>query len=353
MEEERPGPNIPTETLGLDADLRKKHQAMLDRLSNRHQARLGNSLARRSDSTNSSESTSSFLSRFSDSKRSIDSQLADASLIAQSDPSRLKSHFADISSSISDLEKLVAENSYFLPSYEVRSSLKTISDLKQNLEILNSELIPKKKFSFKNKVTAKKELPKEPEQVKSDTVSVSNFKIPNSPGFRDKTNETLVKKLEGAEIGEFTLSDLDSCEVRLIGCCNAVFMNRLKNCKVYLGPVIGSILIEEVEGCVFVLASHQIRIHLAKRCDFYLRVRSRPIIEDSNGVRFGPYCLDYEGIEMDLKKAGLSEETGNWGNVDDFKWLRAVQSPNWCVLPENERVGKVLIEDFGSGSEGS
>ncbi|XWS29533.1 hypothetical protein CRYUN_Cryun24cG0037200 [Craigia yunnanensis] len=138
MEDEWPDPNLPTETLVLDADLQKKHQAMLDRLSNRHQARLDNSLARRSDSTNSSESTSSFLSRISDSKQSIDSQLADSRLIAQSDPSRLKSHFANISSSISDLEKLVAENSYFLPSYEVRSSLKSIFDLKQNLEILNS-----------------------------------------------------------------------------------------------------------------------------------------------------------------------------------------------------------------------
>ncbi|XVF15202.1 hypothetical protein REPUB_Repub09cG0130100 [Reevesia pubescens] len=353
MEEERPDPNLPTKTLETEADLLKKHQAMLDRLSNRHQARLDNSLARRSDSTNSSESTSSFLSRFSDSKQSIDSQLSDSRLIAQSDPSRLKSHFANISSSISDLEKLVAENSYFLPSYEVRSCLQTISDLKQNLETLNFELIPKKKFSFKNKATTKKEFSKEPEPVKSDAVSVSYFKIPNSPGFRNKTNETLVKKFTGTDIGEFTLSDLDSCEVRLVGCCNAVFMNRLKKCKVYLGPVIGSILIEEVEGCVFVLASHQIRIHLAKSCDFYLRVRSRPIIEDSNGVRFAPYCLYYKGIEMDLEKAGLNEETGNWGNVDDFKWLRALQSPNWCVLPENERFGKVLVEDFESGIERS
>ncbi|OMO56127.1 hypothetical protein CCACVL1_26753 [Corchorus capsularis] len=353
MEEERLDSNLPIKELEIDADLQKKHQAMLDRLSNRHQARLDNSLARRSDSTNSTESTSSFLSRFSDCKKSIDSQFADARLIAQSDPSRLKSHFADISSSISELEKLVAENSYFLPSYEVRSSLKTVSDLKQNLETLNSELISKKKFSFRNKATTKKELPKEPEPVKSDAVSTTNFKIPDSPGFRNKTNETLVKNFKATEIGEFTLSDLESCEVRLFGCCSVVFMNRLKNCKVYMGPVIGSILIEEVEECAFVLASHQIRIHLAKKTDFYLRVRSRPIIEDSNDVRFAPYCLDYEGIELDLEKAGLSEESGNWGNVDDFKWLRAVQSPNWFILPENERIGKVHIEDSVSRIEAS
>lgn len=146
------------------------------------------------------------------------------------------------------------------------------------------------------------------------------------------------------EAGEFTLSNLESCEVKLVGRVNALFINKLKNCKVYSGPVMGSILMEEVEDCVFVLASHQIRIHFAKRTDFYLRVRSRPIIEDCEGVRFAPYCLNYEGINEDLVAAGLDEETGNWENVDDFKWLRAVQSPNWAVLPVEERIELV---DFG------
>ncbi|KAI9168806.1 hypothetical protein LWI28_002211 [Acer negundo] len=107
---------------------------------------------------------------------------------------------------------------------------------------------------------------------------------------------------------------------------------------------------EEVEDCVFVLASHQIRIHFAKRSDFYLRVRSRPIIEDSDGVRFANYCLKYEGIEEDLAMAALDEETGNWANVDDFKWLRAMQSPNWSILPEEERVGDVDLTNSNSST---
>jgi hypothetical protein len=32
------------------------------------------------------------------------------------------------------------------------------------------------------------------------------------------------------------------------------------------------------------------------------------------------------------------DETGEWENVDDFRWLRAVQSPNWSILPPSERV---------------
>jgi hypothetical protein len=41
----------------------------------------------------------------------------------------------------------------------------------------------------------------------------------------------------------------------------SLFVHRLRNCRVYAGPVIGSALIDEAEGCVFVMASHQIRIH--------------------------------------------------------------------------------------------
>lgn len=40
------------------------------------------------------------------------------------------------------------------------------------------------------------------------------------------------------------------------------------------------------------LASHQVRVHGAHRCQLYLRLRSNPIIEDCTGVGVAPYCLD-------------------------------------------------------------
>ncbi|XP_018847038.1 tubulin-folding cofactor C [Juglans regia] len=358
--EEARSTSISSQALG--STLHKKHLSMLERLSNREQIRLDNSLARRSDSdshSNLPSSSTAFLSRFSDSKRSIESRIAQSRLDHPTDPSQVRSLLDNISASISDLEKLVAESSYFLPSYEVRSSLKTISDLKQALETLNSELIPRKKFTFKNK-SAKKDptaepnetTPENPESVSTKHVNLS-FPVRDSPGFRNKKGEILVMNFKGSDIGEFTVSDLDSCEVRLTGSVRALFIHRLSNCRVYVGPVTGSILIDEADGCVFVMASHQIRIHNAKGCDFYLRVRSRPIIEDTSGVRFAPYCLNYEGVEEDLRGASLDEETGNWANVDDFRWLRAVQSPNWSVLPENERYEVVNISTLGGGTDGN
>lgn len=320
----------------LDPTVQKKHQAMIERLSNRHQAR---SRSKGSDSSPSFESIDSFLSRFSDLKQTIDSEI---DKIEQAPESSTKGDLDNISSLINDLEKLLAENSYHLPSYEVRSSFKTISNLKESLEKVSVKLAPKKKFSFKSKATKQSQpvVAMEKDKVeKPEVVSGDNQrKMLDTPGFKNREGEVLVENLKGKDMGEFSLSDLKSCEVRLVGRLRAIFIHRLRNCKIYAGPALGSVLIDDVEGCVLVLASHQIRIHNARECDFYLRVRSHPIIEDSSKVRFAPYCLQYDGIEEDLRTSKLDEETGSWANVDDFKWLRAVQSPNWSILPEDERI---------------
>lgn len=315
-----------------------KHAAMLERLAARHSQAAA---ARRSEST-AVASVKSFLDRFSETKRSIESDLALCRSSAGSP--NLKSDLEKVTTSIANLEKLLAESSYLLPPYEVRAALKSISDLKEELEKTNAELVPRKKFSFRNKPVKKesngsteKVGDAKPEELHAEETSEPHV-VQDSPGFRNKECMTLVKEFGNfaEQNGEFSLSDLNSCEIYIRGHFRALFVHRLRNCRVFVGPVLGSVLIEDVEGCLLMLASHQIRIHHARKTDFYLRVRSRPIIEDCSGVRFGPYRLFYERIEEDLKAAGLTEETGNWANVDDFKWLRAMQSPNWSLLPEEE-----------------
>jgi hypothetical protein len=82
------------------------------------------------------------------------------------------------------------------------------------------------------------------------------------------------------------------------------------------------------------------------------RVRSRPIIEDTTRARFAPYAFAFDGGAALLTAAGLSLDAQNeasaaatdadacadaWCQVDDFAWLRATPSPNWRVLPAEER----------------
>ena len=42
-----------------------------------------------------------------------------------------------------------------------------------------------------------------------------------------------------------------------------------------------------------------------------------------------------------LEREKLSEENDLWSDVKDFGWLKSTQSPNWTVLPQDQRVEEV------------
>ncbi|OEL24541.1 Tubulin-folding cofactor C [Dichanthelium oligosanthes] len=325
----------------------RKHLAMLERLAKR------SSSSASADSTSASPSEA-FLTRFAAAKLDAESVLSACRASSPEDDAAAAS-LAAAAAAIDDLDRLVAESSHALPPYELRSALATAADLRAAHRVAASEIRPKKSFSFRNKSRAPKNPPHDPatvtpppplpppEQAKpSIDATLPGF------GFRARNGATLVKDLRVSndKDGDFTLADLVSCEVYLKGKCRALYVHKLRDCRVFVGAVLGSVLIEDVGGCTFVMAAHQIRIHEARATDFYLRVRSRPIIEDCSGVRFAPHALEYEGIETDMRESGLEEETDNWANVDDFKWLRAVQSPNWCLVPEEERLQTVDISEI-------
>lgn len=76
------------------------------------------------------------------------------------------------------------------------------------------------------------------------------------------------------------------------------------------------------------------------KCDFFLQVKSQPIIEHCTETRFAPYALTYPGLPAQLKAAALEgiEGLGMWRAVNDFNWHKVQQSPNWSIIPDSERV---------------
>ncbi|KAG2651567.1 tubulin-folding cofactor C-like [Panicum virgatum] len=342
--EPEPEPEQPKAAAG---GAHRKHLALLERLSKRSSSSAAAGGAS-SDSTGASP-VEAFLTRFAAAKLAAESALS--ACRASSPEGDAGASLAAAAAAVDDLDRLVAESSHALPPYELRSALAAAADLRAAHRAAASEIRPKKSFSFRNKsrapprdpAAAPPPQPPPPEQPKPSIDAA----LPGC-GFRGRNGATLVKDLRASndKDGDFTLADLVSCEVYLKGKCRALYVHKLRDCRVFVGAVLGSVLIEDVEGCTFAIAAHQIRIHEARATDFYLRVRSRPIIEDCSGVSFAPHALKYDGIDEDLKESGLEEETGNWANVDDFKWLRAVQSPNWRLVPEVERLQTVDISEI-------
>jgi len=108
-----------------------------------------------------------------------------------------------------------------------------------------------------------------------------------------------------------------------------------------LGHVEGPTHVTGVTDSIIVTSTRQLRLHDCKNVDVYLQCASRPIIEDCSGVRFAPLPQVYVS---DANKPAQDR----WDQVDDFKWLKAGSSPNWSILPDEERIKESLWVDYVS-----
>lgn len=365
-------PEKMTSSTTAAAALEKKRAVMEERLQSHYDSYLRDSTIRKSQTaaiTDPRESLDAFLAVFSQRREEICVCFAEKKAALLSSPNvedvaSLKVELESLLLEVGKLQKLVADSSFYLPTYTMQSAQATVTKLKEEVETAMSDLLPKRKFSFRGKSTTTKTASFQGIQDEQNAVVNNSFQgiqdkqdavVNNSSqGIQDKQDDAVNPSFQGIqdmqdavlvrdakdleEDREFRLSNLSNCRVYLQGKFTTLYVNKLRNCHVYAGPVTGSVLIEEVQGSLFMLASHQIRIHSTTATDFYLRVRSRPIVEYTKGIRFAPYAFHYSGIEKDLQAANLMEETDLWESVDDFRWLRAVQSPNWSVLPSDQRI---------------
>jgi hypothetical protein len=132
--------------------------------------------------------------------------------------------------------------------------------------------------------------------------------------FAAREGEILVKHAGEICGKDFVLSRLKGCTIFLCDACGALRADRLEDCKVFVGPT-RSVLVEKMDMCTLAVAAQQLRIHSATKCDFYVRMRSGPIIEHSSNVRFAPYNLSYVSLEEQLRAVGLHEDSGMWAKV--------------------------------------
>lgn len=61
-------------------------------------------------------------------------------------------------------------------------------------------------------------------------------------------------------------------------------------------------------------------------------------------MQFGPYRLQFDGLKTQLERLGVSKDSGLWAKVNDFKWHKAQQSPNWCIRDPKQPLPKIPSE---------
>ncbi|XP_046663545.1 tubulin-specific chaperone C [Homalodisca vitripennis] len=260
----------------------------------------------------------------------------------------LLNYFNDINKDIQALNRHLSTSTKFLNNFSVRRGLKTVEEVENKIKNLEAELFPRKKFGFKAQKaktvnTSNKDKVKESIDVVDAVVKkVISFSTV-SCGFSNEIDKTL--KLDSEEITkkDIELTGLENCTVLLFGNPITVHISNVSRCKILCGPVSTSVFVENCKDSDLVVACQQLRIHSTLDSNFYIHVTSKAIIEDSSGVQFAPYNLDYIGIKEHFSISGLDWRVNKWCEIDDFNWLTFnVPSPNWKEIPEESRIQKWL-----------
>ncbi|XP_004624196.1 tubulin-specific chaperone C [Octodon degus] len=247
------------------------------------------------------------------------------------------------------LQKLLNDAVRFLAAYDLRQGQEALTQLQATLAGRRQELQPKKRFAFKAR--RKDGASASQGGAAAGAPAAEGAAAPSLPskeeevlglswgcGFSQRDSQVLEKRADELRQRDVLLSELSGCTVRLYGNPNTLRLAKARGCKVLCGPVSTSVFLEDCSDCVLAVACQQLRVHTTRDTRIFLQVTSRAIVEDCSGIRFAPYTWSYEGIDQDFEGSGLDRSKNNWNDVDDFNWLaRNVASPNWSILPEEER----------------
>uniref|UniRef100_A0A2K5IG59 Tubulin-specific chaperone C n=2 Tax=Colobinae TaxID=9569 RepID=A0A2K5IG59_COLAP len=256
----------------------------------------------------------------------------------------------EAASRLQGLQKLLNDSVFFLAAYDLRQGQQAVARLQAALDERRRELQPKKRFAFKTrrkdaasstKVDAAPGIPPAVESIRDSPLPKKAEGDLGSSwvcGFSNLESQVLEKRASELHQRDVLLTELSNCTVKLYGNPNTLRLTRTHSCKLLCGPVSTSVFLEDCSDCVLAVACQQLRIHSTKDTRIFLQVTSRAIVEDCSGIQFAPYTWSYPEIDKDFESSGLDRSKNNWNDVDDFNWLaRDMASPNWSILPEEER----------------
>ncbi|XP_059557638.1 tubulin-specific chaperone C [Myotis daubentonii] len=245
------------------------------------------------------------------------------------------------------LQKLLNDSVLFLAAYEVRQAQEALAQLQAALADRRQQLQPKKRFAFKTRRKDADLAPKAVDAAPGAAEAEGTLASPPSLieegaswlcGFSNLKSQVLEKRAEELHQRDVLLTELSDCTIRLYGNPNTLRLSKARRCTLLCGPVSTSVFLDDCSECVLAVACQQLRVHTTRDTRIFLQVTCRAIVEDCHGIRFAPYTWSYPGIDRDFESSGLDRSKNNWSDVDDFNWLaRDVASPNWSVLPEEER----------------
>ena len=189
---------------------------------------------------------------------------------------------------------------------------------------------PRTKFKFKNARKAP------PPAQSAEAGGSSTEAATKDSGVQTPQAKNGIKDLDHKFVNHLAVTKLEAPD--------DIFASNNNDCILLLGHISGPCYLSNLHRCLVIVSCRQLRMHESTNCDVYLYCQSRPIVENCSGMRFAPFPEAY------MRNEERTTEN-KFGEVQDFQWLGATQSPNWRILNEENRLRSCVIERLAGAAE--
>lgn len=189
--------------------------------------------------------------------------------------------------------------------------IKQPTNQEEQPEVAKSEE-PKKIDNDKKEESKPIATPQQPKQASKPAFDRSIFVQ------RNKTDE-VIKRVPGQINGnQFVASDLVRCKVIVQDFVDSMIFDRCTDCEFILSAVRGSIFARTCTNCKFVMITGQFRCRDCNNCDFFMHVKTGPVVESSHSIRIGCAEMNYPEMYEHMKKAQIPILNNLWIDVYNF-----------------------------------
>ncbi|TDH73755.1 uncharacterized protein CCR75_003334 [Bremia lactucae] len=261
---------------------------------------------------------------------------------------------------VNDMRDAAASaSSLYLSPYDTRQTQHIVAKLLELIDTTRTTFAPRKKFTFRAHAAQQAKMTEKRQNVLQEaSTDLNKNQQPSSVAvktidelvYANKKNEVIIidhssfADTDNLSRLDLNFSQLSNCVVFVCVETSAIRGDTLTNCVFYTGAIFGSLWLEKSNNCDFFVACRQLRVHLSSATQFHLRISSHPIIEDCEQMQFGPYCLQFPGLKDQLEQLGVAKDSGLWAKVNDFKWHKKQQSPNWSLLDSKQLLPVIPVD---------
>ena len=163
--------------------------------------------------------------------------------------------------------------------------------------------------------------------------------------IKDKENETLYRHYGELNGADFKLRKNKNCEIYILDLSKGMYIDDCEDCKIFCGPIDGSVFIRGSKNCQFSIIARQVRIRSCENLKVFTYCPSDPAVESSFNIYFAPFNAFFPHLkELFVKGEFKKEEKNHIDTPYDFTPSEELGggAPHHLKLPEDEFFIKVI-----------